>query len=79
MHTSSSMNDYLAIAGVLKLCMYFYIFKMYFECLNLYFGNNIWKFMYTLCSTSIRTLIVLWESGYWWNTVYIFCEIFWKI
>ena len=24
----------------------------------------------TLCSTSIRTLIVLWESGYSWNTVY---------
>ena len=30
--------------------------------------------IYTLCSTSIQTLIVLQESGYWWNTVQ-FCKI----
>ena len=36
---------YAPRAGVLKLCTS--TFLMYFEFLNLYFGNQIWKFMYT--------------------------------
>ena len=32
--------------------------------------------IYTLCSTSTRTLIVLQESGYWWNRNTVqFCKI----